>query len=136
MVHCASIQRPGNPMNHACVRNDFSLRLGSFSQLKIQHCHNSTSGLNEKIRIHSCLYTESCRATVCRIIQNPLTLTRQKTMMKGWLSINPSWTPKSFTRSGVHNSSCGEVLEIVPSNELQPSGPPPLVKSPSSLRRS
>ena len=39
--------------------------------------------------------------------------------MKGWLSINQLLDPKSFTRSGVHNSSCGEVLEIVPSNELQ-----------------
>ena len=51
------------------------------------------------------LYTESWRETVCRIVQNPLrhltmkssslphqtlphTLTREKTMMKGWLSIH------------------------------------------------
>ena len=54
-------------------------------------------------------------------------------MMKGWILINPVLDPKSIKRSWVHHSSCGEVLEIVPSNEFQPFGPPPLAVS---LRRS
>ena len=78
----------------------------------------------EGIRIHSCLYTEnmilyteSWRATVCRIVQNQLTLTRLSPF-RSYSSEDsdervvidqPLLDRKSFKRSVVHNSSCGEV---------------------------
>ena len=97
--------------------NDFSM-IGLFLTTQNSNADEnseaSKSGLSERIRIHSCLYTDFWRATVCRIIQR--SLTQQKSMMKEVVIDQPLLGPKSFKRSGVHNSSCGEVIEIVPSN--------------------
>ena len=124
------------------MRNDyFFIWLGFFQWrlLKDQNCRSRSnkpihiftriyqtqkSGLSERIRIHSCLYTEnmilyteSWRATACRIVQNQLALTHHNPF-RSYSSEDsdervvidqPLLDQKSFKRSVVHNSSCGEV---------------------------